>query len=77
MNPNLITSLEHLPEFLSSEHLVHLGIYTSIDSAYQARMNGHSPGWIKLKHKVLYPKKAVIEFLEQRMTVNEVSSEGK
>jgi len=65
MNQNITTSLENLPEFLSSTHLVSLGIYKSIDSAYQARMNGHSPQFIKLAHKVLYPKRAVIEFLEK------------
>ncbi len=67
MNQNISTSLAKLPEFLSSGHLVQLGIYKSIDSAYQARINGYSPRFIKLRHKVLYQKQAVIEFLEARM----------
>ena len=59
--------LNHMSEFLSSQDLVDLGIYKSIDSAYLARMRSNSPSFIKLKHRVLYPKQAVIEFLEQRM----------
>ena len=67
MSPNITESLKQLPEFLSSEHLVHLGIYKSIDAAYQARINGFSPQYIKMRHKVLYSKKAVIDFLENHM----------
>lgn len=60
-------ALKYLPEFLTTEHLVQLGIYKSVDSAYLARVNGHSPEFIKLKHKILYPKTTVIEFLESRL----------
>jgi len=67
MNQNIHSSLEKLPEFLSSEDLVKLGIYSSIDAAYQARAAGHSPSFIKLNHKIIYPRKAVIEFLERRL----------
>ena len=60
-------SLEKYPEFLSSEHLVQLGIYKSTDAAYQARVHGHSPQYIKMKHKILYPRQAVIDFLASRI----------
>ncbi len=58
--------LNHMSEFLSSQDLVDLGIYKSTDAAYLARIRSNSPSYIKLKHLVLYPKQAVIEFLEQR-----------
>ena len=67
MNHNIFEALVSFPEFLSSEHLVQLGIYKSIDAAYQARLHGHSPGYIKLRKKILYPKQAVAEFLASRI----------
>ena len=67
MNHNISEALSLFPEFLSSEHLVQLGIYKSIDAAYQARLHGHSPGYIKLRKKILYPKSEILEFLETRM----------
>jgi len=65
-NLDTASSIEQMPDYLSTQHLIQLGIYPSIDAAYQARMNGFSPQYIKLRHKVLYSKKAVIEFLESR-----------
>ena len=65
-NPNISTSLHQMPEYLSTQHLIQLGIYPSIDAAYQARVKGYSPRYIKLRHKVLYAKQSVIEFLENR-----------
>ena len=67
MDQTLSTPLEKLPEFLTSEHLVQLGLYKSIDAAYQARMNGHGPKFLKLKHLILYPKSSLLEFIEKRM----------
>jgi len=67
MNQNLSNSLEKLPEFLSSNHLVKLGIFPNLDATFQARKKGVSPDYIKLARKILYPKQAVIEFLENRM----------
>ena len=74
-NQNISTTLENLPEFLSSTHLVGLGIYKSIDSVYQARSNGNSPQFIKLAHKVLYSKQAVIEFLERGVSTKSMRLE--
>ena len=74
MNPATSRSLERSPEYLTSEQLVQLGIFSSIDAAYQARAGGHSPTFIKLRHRVLYPKQALIEFLEQRMHQNNSNS---
>ena len=69
MNNTISDKLSYMSEFLSSQDLVDLGIYPSTDAAYLARIRSNSPSWIKLKHKVIYPKKAVLEFLEQRMHV--------
>lgn len=66
MRDELAITLEEYPEFLSSVHLVKLGIYNSIDAAYLARVRSNSPAFIKMKHKILYPKKAVIDFLAER-----------
>lgn len=67
VNPKIVSSLKGFPEFLSSHHLVKLGIFKSIDCTFRARQNGITPKYIKLKHKILYPKYEVIFFLEDRM----------
>jgi hypothetical protein len=67
VNSNIASSLKGFPEFLSSHHLVKLGIFKSIDCIFRARQNGITPKYIKLKHKILYPKCEVISFLEGRM----------
>lgn len=74
MKNQIINLLENYPSFLTSEHLVDLGIYKNTDSAYHARTNSHSPPWIKLKHKVIYPKFGVIDFLVDRMEQESSSS---
>lgn len=66
---NLISSkLDRLPEFLSTKHLVELGLYNSIDAAYQARLHGKSPAFLKMNRKILYPKEYVIEFLKTHLS---------
>ncbi len=67
MNNSLSEKLNQMSEFLSSQDLVDLGIYPSTDAVYLARIRSNSPNYIKLKHKVLYPKNAVIAFLEERL----------
>lgn len=67
MNKKLPSKFDLLPELLSSHHLVDLGLYTSINAAYLARLRCDSPDFLKLKGKILYPKNNVIEFLEARM----------
>jgi hypothetical protein len=64
LDPNIF---EQMPEYLSTRHLINLGIFSSIDAAYQARCNGNSPDFIKLRHKILFPKQAVINFLASRL----------
>lgn len=67
MNTRLSFKFDSLPELLSSQHLVELGLYASIDAAYLARLRSNSPDYLKLKGKILYPKSNVLEFLEARM----------
>ncbi len=61
----LLTKLESLPELLNSKDLVTLGLYPTKDSVYIARLRGKSPDYVQIGHKVLYPKKCVLEFLER------------
>lgn len=63
-------TLENMPEYLTTRHLVLLGIYPSTDATYHARAKGDGPEYIKMRHKILYTKSAVIEFLESRMNSN-------
>lgn len=67
MEKSLISNFESLPALLSSNDLIKLGLYSSIDAAYVARIRGQSPTFLKLTRKILYPKQGVIEFIEQRM----------
>jgi hypothetical protein len=56
-----------LPELLSSQDLITLGLFSSPDAAYVARLHGNSPDFIKLRRKILYPKSSVIQFIEDRL----------
>jgi len=67
MNKIILNSLEKFPEFLSSHHLVELGIYPDVNATYQSRRKGIGPDYIKLGRRILYPKESVIEFLQSRM----------
>ena len=62
--------LKMFPEFLRSTDLIKLGLYGSFDTLYRARLEGNSPDFIRLKRKILYPKKSLIEFLERRLKNN-------
>jgi len=67
MSERVYDSLNSFPQFLSSQHLVDLGLYSSLDAVYLARLRGNSPDFIKLKRKILYPRNSVAAFLEKRM----------
>jgi hypothetical protein len=61
-------SISNLPEFLSSQDLVSLGLFSSVDAAYVARARGHSPEFLKIGKRVLYPKASLLQFIETRLT---------
>lgn len=63
MEEHLKKIFENYPEFLSSEDLVTLGIYRTIDATYQARIRKTGLPYVKLNKKILYPKNALIEWL--------------
>jgi hypothetical protein len=59
-------TMEEMPAFLTSKDLVALGVFKTKDCSYHARRNKCSPPYIKLNHKILYPKQGLIEWLEER-----------
>lgn len=63
-----LDSFSSFPEFLSSHDLVSLGLFASTDSAYVARVRGHSPAFLKIGRKIVYPKASVIQFIQDRLT---------
>lgn len=64
---NISNAFQEMPEFLTSTHLVELGLYQNCAAVYLARKNGLSPSYIRLSRRVLYPKLAVIEFVEKNL----------
>jgi len=59
--------IDSFPELLTSHNLVELGLYPSVDAVYLARLRGHSPNYIKVGRKVLYPKHLVMDFIEKNI----------
>jgi len=64
-------NLDKYPELMSTQDLVDIGLYISIDATYHARMRKKGPDYIKVGEgragKILYPKCKVLEFLEARL----------
>jgi hypothetical protein len=69
-----MTSIANLPEFLSSQDLVSLGLFSSTDSAYVTRIRGGGPEFLKVGKKVLYPKSSLLRFIETRLTDSSLRS---
>lgn len=69
--------LEKYSEFLTSNDLVDLGLFVSPDAVYFARARGHSPDFVKMGRKVIYPKSSVIKFIDGRMKLGSVVPEKK
>ncbi len=57
--------LDSYSDLLTTKHLVELGLFSSLDAAYIARQKGQSPDFIQVKRRVLYPKAAVLAFLQR------------
>lgn len=77
MNDILLSRLDSLPEFLKSRHLVELGLYPSQAAVYLSRHRGEGPDYIKLKSKILYPKAAVLTFIERHLRAGSVPKTNK
>lgn len=63
----LLYKFESLPEFLSANDLVDLGLFPSPDAAYFARVRGEGPEFIKFGRKIRYMKMSVKKFIESRL----------
>lgn len=64
---NITSAFQDLPEFLTTTHLIELGLYQNFAAAYLARKNGISPSYVRISCRILYPKSAVIEFIEKNL----------
>ncbi len=63
---SFLNKLDALPELLDINDLILLGLYDHKHGAYRARRNGNSPSYIKMPHKILYPKDSVRTFILER-----------
>lgn len=60
---------ECLPVLASGRDLVNAGIFRSLAALTMARKRGNAPDYIKMSDaRYLYPKEAVLEFLNTRFT---------
>lgn len=55
-----------LPENCRVQDLVQRGLFSSAQTARLGRLTGDTPSYFKLGGRVVYPKEAVIEWLENR-----------
>lgn len=68
---------EELPELVNSEDLVRLGIYRTLQAAYEARQNGSSPPFIRVYGRgPVYPKRELIDFLKKNSTFDPKSQKS-
>jgi len=63
----MLKKIDILPDFLTTNDLVNLGLYPSLDSAYFARIKSDTPPFIKLGRRVLYPKDKLVQFIEYHL----------
>jgi hypothetical protein len=61
--------LKHMPELLTTQHLVELGLFNNKDDAYLCRKRGNTPPFVQVspRHKVLYPKDLLIKWIEEHV----------
>ena len=55
-----------LPEQCKVTDLVKAGIYTSPQTATQARTRGDCPDYFQLGRRIIYPRNAVIQWLKEK-----------
>jgi len=72
---SLEAELKDYQALMSSKDLVKIGLYSSLDQAYQARFNGLGPSYIQPARKVLYPKESVIQYMCGLLVENKVDKE--
>jgi len=68
-------SLLKLPEFLTTQHLVDIGLYPNRPSVHLARSRGQAPDCMRIGKKIVFPRAAIIEFvlsnMEQKKVIND------
>lgn len=57
---------QELPKQCSVKDLLKIGLFSSDQSARLARRSGDTPSYFKLRSRIMYPREAVIEWLEKR-----------
>lgn len=63
-----MNKINELPDLASTKDLINMGLFSSISHATHCRKRGDCPKYISLsKKRILYPKEAIIEWLEKRM----------
>jgi hypothetical protein len=55
----------NLPDLCTVKHLIEFGVFSSEQSAHNARKNQKGPPYFKINRNILYPKEALIEYLEK------------
>lgn len=72
-NPLFVKLLRSLPELVSTRDLVKIGMYRTEQAAYAARQRGECPAYLRIPSRgIVYPRQAVIEFLEKSICRNEM-----
>lgn len=57
-----------LPMMATTRDLVDVGLFSSLQSAYEARRNGTCPEYLKFNSKkAFYPKQSVIDFVRSKI----------
>ena len=69
-------SLEKLPEFLTTQNLVDIGLYPNRQSVHLARYRGQAPSCMRIGKKIVFPKALVVEFVVNHMD-QDYNPEGK
>lgn len=65
-----IARLNNFPEFMTSQHLVDLGLFSSTKTVWVARHNKSGPHFVRIIKKILYPKEFVIEWIKKNTVEN-------
>jgi len=56
-------NLSKLPEFLTSQDLVNLGLYKNRPGVHNAKTRNHAPDSFLIGHKLVFPKAGIIKFI--------------
>jgi hypothetical protein len=60
----IVDKLGHYGEFLGARDLVDLGLFTSVQTLYRARIYKDAPEYVKIGRFTVYSKISVLKYLE-------------